>query len=88
MKKIFFLLFITVIAFACGNQEGSKENTSDTSSGSTTETVTEPVVQDVTANPDYLKGLELIAGSDCLTCHAVDEKDRTQLPRCCQQISQ
>ena len=26
-------------------------------------------------NPDYTKGLALIAGSDCLTCHKVAEKN-------------
>ena len=29
---------------------------------------------DVTTNPDYQKGLALIASNDCLTCHKVDEK--------------
>lgn len=29
---------------------------------------------DVSANPDYSKGLELVAKSDCLTCHKVSEK--------------
>ena len=29
---------------------------------------------DLSANPDYQKGLELIAKSDCLTCHKVNEK--------------
>jgi cytochrome c len=29
---------------------------------------------DLSANPDYQKGLALIAGSDCLTCHKVGEK--------------
>jgi hypothetical protein len=33
-----------------------------------------PVANDLSANPDYQKGLELIAKSDCLTCHKVSEK--------------
>lgn len=28
----------------------------------------------VSANPDYTKGLKLVAGSDCFTCHLVDER--------------
>ena len=33
-----------------------------------------PAVNDITKNPDYQKGLELIAKSDCLTCHNVTDK--------------
>ncbi|MEJ7737082.1 MAG: c-type cytochrome [Chitinophagaceae bacterium] len=76
MKKTILLVFISVIAFACGNQESGKEKTSEAESennAAPAEPAT-PAVQDVTANPDYQKGLELIAGSDCLTCHAVEEK--------------
>ena len=29
---------------------------------------------DLSSNPDYQKGVELIAKSDCLTCHKVSEK--------------
>ncbi len=29
---------------------------------------------DVSQNPDYQKGLDLVAKSNCLTCHKVDEK--------------
>lgn len=31
-------------------------------------------VDDVTKNPVYQKGVELIAKSDCLTCHAIEDK--------------
>jgi cytochrome c len=37
-----------------------------------TPAVVEPV--DITKNPDYAKGLELIAKSDCFTCHSVTDK--------------
>jgi len=30
---------------------------------------------DLSANPDYTKGLALVAGSDCLTCHKTSEKN-------------
>lgn len=29
----------------------------------------------LSANPDYQKGLTLVGGSDCLTCHKVNEKN-------------
>jgi cytochrome c len=29
----------------------------------------------LTDNPDYQKGLALVAGSDCLTCHKTSEKN-------------
>ena len=32
-----------------------------------------PAVADLSANPDYQKGLALIGKSDCLTCHKVKE---------------
>ena len=75
MKKIFTILSITMIAYACGNQDAAK--TDGETNAQTTEPASEPAtpaVQDVTENPDYQKGLELIAKSDCLTCHKVEEK--------------
>ncbi|MEJ7768627.1 MAG: c-type cytochrome, partial [Chitinophagaceae bacterium] len=48
------------------------DSTSENSTGTTT--TPEPAKVDVTENPDYVKGLELIAKSDCLVCHKVDEK--------------
>ena len=29
---------------------------------------------DISKNPDYIKGLELVVKSDCLTCHKINEK--------------
>ena len=66
MKKITILLFATVLLFACNNgdnkekKEGATENKEEAT--------------DLSKNPDYQKGLELIAKNDCLTCHRVDEK--------------
>lgn len=71
MKRI----FITAIAFAtliaCNN-----ETKSDTAEKDKAAEVKEekPAETSVTDNPDYQAGLELIAKSDCLTCHKVDEK--------------
>lgn len=49
---------------SCGNQGEKKESTGATTSSTS----------DLSSNPDYQKGLELIAKSDCLTCHKVSEK--------------
>ena len=34
-----------------------------------------PKVVDVTQNPDYKKGVDIVAKSDCFTCHKIDEKN-------------
>lgn len=54
---------------ACGNN-ASESGAGDTSASAGTENSG----GDITSNPDYQKGLALIAGNDCLTCHKVDEK--------------
>ena len=67
MKKITILLLIAMVLFACNN-EGSKESTKD-STGTTEKK------DAASANPDYQKGLALVADPNnaCLTCHRVDE---------------
>jgi cytochrome c len=64
VKKISIALSLCVLLAACGGQTEKKEaapaTTGSTSSNS--------------SNPDYQKGLELVANSDCLTCHKVAEK--------------
>jgi len=58
-------IFTTCLAMswlvAC-NSGGAKD---DTSTKGTT---------DNTTNPDYQKGLELVAQNKCMTCHLIDEK--------------
>lgn len=62
MKPVLYL-FITAILFtACGG-DTQKEAATET------ETTTEPQ-----RDENYTKGLTLVANSDCLTCHKVDEK--------------
>lgn len=64
MKKISIALFVLLLAGACGSGGDQKEAApAPASSGSS-----------LSSNPDYQKGLELIAKSDCLTCHKVGEK--------------
>lgn len=79
MKKMSLVICIAFLAYACGN---SNQNSSDQSAASGTSTPqTEAAAPapatastDLSDNPDYKKGLALIAKNDCLTCHKVDEK--------------
>ena len=67
MKKYFVLFVITGFVIACGSGEKKEVKAADTVS-------TTPAVNDLSANPDYQKGLELIGKSDCLTCHKIKDK--------------
>ena len=73
MKKILFTSVVALALIACGGSD--KENkdaaTTETKSEAAEAAATTPAPSD---NPDYEKGLTLVAGSDCLTCHKVDEK--------------
>lgn len=64
MKKLIFTLGLGMALIACGNSDEKEGENKETT---TTETT------DITKNPDYEIGLGLIAKSDCLTCHKVDE---------------
>ncbi len=69
MKKILITSAVALTLIACGGsgtetKEQPKEEPKQ-------ETAAAPSPSD---NPDYEKGLALIAASDCLTCHKVDEK--------------
>jgi len=69
MKKIIITAIGLAVLIACNNESKSDkvEKTSETKEEKSAETP-------ITENPDYTAGLELIAKSDCLTCHKVDEK--------------
>ncbi len=65
MKKTFAILFtasIATVIVACGGSD-TKEKATITASAT-----------DISADPNYKKGLELIGKSDCLTCHKINEK--------------
>ncbi len=64
MKKLFVIFLITVGVYACSGPETKEEKTKELAA----EAPASPT------SPDYEKGLSLIAQSDCLTCHKVDEK--------------
>ncbi len=64
MKKFLAITCIAAICYSCGN---------NSSTTSTPAADTKPAAEDISKNPDYQKGLELISKSNCLTCHKVDE---------------
>ena len=66
MKKLFIPIISFSLFIAC-NSGGSKDEKQMDRKESSTE------VADLTQNPDYQKGLGILAKNDCLTCHKVDE---------------
>ncbi len=70
MKK--YLVAIALMAFigACGSGSSENKNAQPAEAAKTT---AEPA-NNLSSNPDYQKGLSLVAKSDCLTCHKVNEK--------------
>jgi len=62
MKKIFFGLLAAGLFASCG---GGNESTTKTE---------EPKTVDVTKDPAYQKGLELVSKDNCFTCHQIDDK--------------
>lgn len=68
MKRFAAVFFISVILFSCGGSDNKTTGDNDVNS-----TEKKDSGGDLSSNPDYQKGLELIAKNDCLTCHKVDE---------------
>lgn len=67
MKKYYVAIAFLALIAACNSGTETKEAKSTTPAATN-------APADMSANPDYQKGLELIAKSDCLTCHKVSEK--------------
>ena len=68
MKKVLGTMAAGIFLAACGGSDTKK----------TEETAAAPAAtasNDLSSNPDYTKGLALVAGSDCLTCHKTSEKN-------------
>lgn len=64
MKKTFLLLALAGMFAACGCGSGDKKE----------ETAPEKKEEAKTPDdPAYTEGLALVAGSDCTTCHKIDE---------------
>ena len=70
MKKTFVIL-AAAIAFSCNNAADKSASTTETATNtpSTTSSLPPGLTQE-----EYDKAISLIAGSDCLTCHKIDEK--------------
>ena len=70
MKNVLFILSTAIFVIACsgGSTEAGKATTD-------TKEATASTGHALSDNPDYQKGLALIAGSDCLTCHKTSEKN-------------
>jgi cytochrome c len=60
MKKLGVLFLLVIMINACGGGDAKpgKSGNSDA---------------DITKNPDYQKGLTLVAQNKCLTCHSISE---------------
>ena len=67
MRKILYTLSAALLLEACGGGATKKE--------AATEETTAIAENKLSDNPDYAKGLALVAGSDCLTCHKIAEKN-------------
>ena len=71
MKK--FLLPLAFFAFLVACNSGS-DTTAESTTTSTDTAAATPVTADFTSDPNYQKGLEIEAKSDCATCHKIDER--------------
>ena len=69
MKTIFLTVIVVATLASCGNKKEAEAPKED--GMSIKEMTTEEVV---TIAPEFQKGADLIANSDCLSCHKVDEK--------------
>lgn len=68
MKKYIFVSLIFAGLIAC-NSNGSKEEKKETSA-----TENKQPAEDLSSNADYQKGIALVGGSDCFTCHHVEQR--------------
>jgi cytochrome c len=60
MKKTVFMIMIVAVLTSCGGGNSTEEK---------------PKVVDITEDPVYKKGVEIVGASDCFTCHKIDEKN-------------
>ncbi len=67
MKKYLVAIALVVLVGACSSNNANDKKTDAPA-------VAAAPANDLSSNPDYQKGVELIAKSDCLTCHKTDSK--------------
>jgi len=72
LKKFLALSLIAAACYSCGGNTDDKTKSSVDSTVSA-DNASKPAVSDLSKNPDYQKGIALVAGADCLTCHKIDE---------------
>jgi len=70
LKKYYVAIALLAFIGACSSNKTENKD----AKAAETPAAAAPAANDLSANPDYQKGLELIAKSDCLTCHKVNEK--------------
>ena len=68
MKRIFVSMTMAALLLSCGGS-GEKKTGNESQKKSDKKEAS----MDLSVNPDYQKGLELVSKSNCLTCHKVDE---------------
>jgi cytochrome c len=75
MKKTFMVVIVgfMLVAAACSNEAADNNNNQAGGDTATTQNET-PAPAPSTSDAEKQKGVELIAQSDCLTCHKVEEK--------------
>ncbi len=67
MKKVLLAFLCLVVLTSCGSNGEKKEYDDNSQKPSS-------MVDANTSNPDYEKGLDLVAKYQCITCHKVDVK--------------
>jgi cytochrome c len=67
MKKLLVILSFSCVVISCGS------NDSNPAKEDRTEEAKEVAKEPDAKGPEYQKGLELVAKSDCFTCHKVKE---------------
>lgn len=73
MKKVFLPLLAFGMLIAC-NSGSDSAATGDNATDTADVAAEEPAATDITSDPNYQKGLEIVAQSDCATCHKIKEK--------------
>ncbi|NBX11674.1 MAG: hypothetical protein EBR19_05635, partial [Chitinophagaceae bacterium] len=67
-RRQFFFIFLLLVLVSCQN------NTSTTESANSSVVKEGASKKSLQSDPVYTKGLGLVAKSDCLTCHKIDDK--------------
>lgn len=66
LKMLLAAAMVTTLGISCGETSQDKKDTPAEEM--------EVKKDDLSSNPDYKKGLALVAQSDCLTCHTINDK--------------